>query len=50
VAAADPSMDDVVLVVQRVLVLVIHLSKIQGDAGSWFCLKFQLTCPTVVAM
>lgn len=50
VAAADPSMDDVVLVVQRVLVLVIHLSKIQGVAGSWFCLKFQLTCPTVVAM
>ena len=35
VAAADPPMDDVVLVVQRVLVLVIHLNKIQRVAGSW---------------
>ena len=35
VSAADPPMDDVVLVVQRVLVLVIHLNKIQRVAGSW---------------
>jgi len=35
VSAADPSMDDVVLVVQGVLVLVIHLNKIQRVADSW---------------
>ena len=38
VAAADPSVDDVVLVVQRVLILVIHLKKIQRVAGPWICL------------
>ena len=35
VPAADPSVDDVVLVVQGVLVLVIHLNKIQRVADSW---------------
>jgi hypothetical protein len=44
VAATDPSVDDIVLVVQRVLILVIHLNKIQRVVGSWLCLcvKFLL--------
>ena len=46
VAAADPSVDGVVLVVQRVLVLVIHLNKIQRVGCRLMALSLSeiLTC------